>query len=38
MIKLGDQELIKMMESMEIASDKMHMDEDISSIRSVKGM
>lgn len=37
MLKPEDEELMKMMDSMEIASDKMLMDEEISSIRSVKG-
>ena len=35
MVKPEDQELMKMMESMEICSENMHMDEEISSIRSV---
>lgn len=36
MIKPEDQELMKMMENMEICSQKMEIDEEISSIRSVK--
>ncbi len=37
MIKPEDRELMKMMESMDIDPQRMHMDEEISSIRSVKG-